>query len=79
MNEVDFFMYMIYYRLVLTNKHISIYTRRAALECYIEPILIYGWETCIISKQAVTKGSGGIKNVVSIENAAKLIDCKEII
>ena len=28
---------------VLTNKHISIHTRRRALECYIEPNLIYGW------------------------------------
>ncbi|GFO35708.1 endonuclease-reverse transcriptase [Plakobranchus ocellatus] len=27
---------------VLTNKNISIRTRRRALECYIEPILMYG-------------------------------------
>ena len=29
---------------VLTNSHISIQTRKRTLECYIEPILMYGCE-----------------------------------
>ncbi|GFS15739.1 endonuclease-reverse transcriptase [Elysia marginata] len=37
---------------ILTNPHISIKTRKRVLECYIEPILMYGCETWIISKQA---------------------------
>ena len=35
---------------VLTNKYISIHTRRAT-ECYIVPILMYGCEARTISKQ----------------------------
>ncbi|GFN81414.1 protein tssc1-like [Plakobranchus ocellatus] len=40
---------------VLTNKNISIRTRRRALECYIEPILMYGCEAWTISKQTQRK------------------------
>ena len=47
---------------ILTNKYISIhtrrifiYTRRRALECYIEPILMYGCEGWTISKQLQKK------------------------
>ncbi|GFO46620.1 endonuclease-reverse transcriptase [Plakobranchus ocellatus] len=40
---------------VLTNKNISIQTRRRALECYIEPILMYGCEAWTISKQTQKK------------------------
>ncbi|GFO13624.1 endonuclease-reverse transcriptase [Plakobranchus ocellatus] len=40
---------------VLTNKNISIRTRRRALECYIEPILMYGCEAWTISKQTQKK------------------------
>ncbi|GFO29671.1 clathrin heavy chain 1 [Plakobranchus ocellatus] len=40
---------------VLTNKNISIQTRRRALECYIEPILMYGCEAWTISKQTQRK------------------------
>ncbi|GFN90560.1 endonuclease-reverse transcriptase [Plakobranchus ocellatus] len=29
---------------ILTNKHISIETRKRALQCYIEPVLVYGCE-----------------------------------
>ncbi|GFR97864.1 endonuclease-reverse transcriptase [Elysia marginata] len=36
---------------ILTNPHMSIKTRKKVLECYIEPILMYGCETWIISKQ----------------------------
>ncbi|GFN88941.1 endonuclease-reverse transcriptase [Plakobranchus ocellatus] len=36
---------------ILTNKHISIETRRRALQCYIEPVLMYGCEAWTISKQ----------------------------
>ena len=36
---------------VLTDRYISNHTRKRALECYIEPILIYECETWIISKQ----------------------------
>ncbi|GFO36468.1 katanin p60 ATPase-containing subunit a-like 2, partial [Plakobranchus ocellatus] len=39
----------------LTNKNISIRTRRRALECYIEPILMYGCEAWTISKQTRKK------------------------
>ncbi|GFN96562.1 endonuclease-reverse transcriptase [Plakobranchus ocellatus] len=28
---------------ILTNKHISIETRKRALQCYIEPVLMYVW------------------------------------
>ncbi|GFO45839.1 endonuclease-reverse transcriptase [Plakobranchus ocellatus] len=36
---------------VLTNQCISIQTRQRALQCYIEPILMYGCEAWTISKQ----------------------------
>ena len=39
----------------LTNSHISIHTRKRTLECYIEPILMYGCEAWTISKQALKK------------------------
>ena len=35
---------------VLTNSHISIQTRKRTLECYIEPILMYGCEAWTISR-----------------------------
>ena len=40
---------------VLTNSHISIQTRKRTLECYIQPILMYGCEAWTISKQAQKK------------------------
>ena len=40
---------------VLTNSHISIHTIKRTLECYIEPILMYGCEAWTISKQAQKK------------------------
>ncbi|GFN95947.1 RNA-directed DNA polymerase from mobile element jockey [Plakobranchus ocellatus] len=40
---------------ILTNKHISIETRKRALQCYIEPVLMYGCETWTISKQIQNK------------------------
>ena len=40
---------------VLTNPHISIHTRKRTLECYIEPILMYGCEAWTISKQPQKK------------------------
>ena len=36
---------------VLTNKHTSIHTSRRALQCNFEPILVYGCDAWIISKQ----------------------------
>ncbi|GFO42822.1 craniofacial development protein 2 [Plakobranchus ocellatus] len=36
---------------ILTNKHISMETRKRALQCYIEPVLMYGCEAWTISKQ----------------------------
>ncbi|GFS24620.1 endonuclease-reverse transcriptase [Elysia marginata] len=42
-------------RAVLTNKHISIQTRKRVLQCYIEPILLYGCEAWTISKQMEAK------------------------
>ena len=36
---------------VLTNQCISIQTRQRALQCYIEPILMYGCEAWTISNQ----------------------------
>ncbi|GFS22584.1 endonuclease-reverse transcriptase [Elysia marginata] len=42
-------------RAVLTNKHISIQTRKRVLRCYIEPILLYGCEAWTISKQIEAK------------------------
>ena len=40
---------------VLRNSHISIHRRKRTLECYIEPILMYGYEAWTISKQAQKK------------------------
>ncbi|GFO05642.1 RNA-directed DNA polymerase from mobile element jockey [Plakobranchus ocellatus] len=40
---------------ILTNKHISIEMRRRALQCYIEPVLMYGCEAWTISKQIQNK------------------------
>ncbi|GFO06435.1 endonuclease-reverse transcriptase [Plakobranchus ocellatus] len=40
---------------ILTNKHISIETRKRALQCYIEPVLMYGCGAWTISKQIQNK------------------------
>ncbi|GFO11600.1 RNA-directed DNA polymerase from mobile element jockey [Plakobranchus ocellatus] len=40
---------------ILTNKHISIETRKRALQCYIEPVPMYGCEAWTISKQIQDK------------------------
>ncbi|GFO45212.1 endonuclease-reverse transcriptase [Plakobranchus ocellatus] len=40
---------------ILTNKHISIETRKRALQCYIKPVLMYGCEAWTISKQIQNK------------------------
>ena len=40
---------------ILTNKNISIETRKRVLQCYIEPILMYGCEAWTISKQTQRK------------------------
>ena len=40
---------------IQTNNHISIHTRRRALECCIEPILMYGCDAWKISKQLKNK------------------------
>ncbi|GFO35533.1 RNA-directed DNA polymerase from mobile element jockey [Plakobranchus ocellatus] len=40
---------------ILTNKHISIETRKRALQCYIEPVLMYGCEAWTITKQIQNK------------------------
>ncbi|GFN93972.1 endonuclease-reverse transcriptase [Plakobranchus ocellatus] len=42
-------------RLKQKDQYISIRTRRRALECYIEPILMYGCEAWTISKQTQKK------------------------
>ncbi|GFN78136.1 craniofacial development protein 2 [Plakobranchus ocellatus] len=42
-------------KIILTNKHISIKTRKRALQCYIEPVLMYGCEAWTISKQTQNK------------------------
>ncbi|GFO09036.1 endonuclease-reverse transcriptase [Plakobranchus ocellatus] len=35
---------------ILTNKHISMETRKRVLQCYIEPVLMYDFEAWTISK-----------------------------
>ncbi|GFN75464.1 E3 ubiquitin-protein ligase shprh [Plakobranchus ocellatus] len=40
---------------ILTNKHISIETRKRALQCYLEPVLMYGCKAWTISKQIQNK------------------------
>ncbi|GFN92238.1 endonuclease-reverse transcriptase [Plakobranchus ocellatus] len=40
---------------ILTNEHISMETRKRALQCYIEPVLMYGCEAWTISKQIQNK------------------------
>ena len=42
-------------KLVLLNKYSSIYTRHRALECYIEPILMYGCVAWTILKRLKKK------------------------
>ncbi|GFO32491.1 endonuclease-reverse transcriptase [Plakobranchus ocellatus] len=42
-------------KIILTNKHIFIETRKRALQCYIEPVLMYGCEAWTISKQIQNK------------------------
>ena len=37
---------------ILTNKKISIETRKRVLKCYIEPVLLYGCEAWTMSRQA---------------------------
>ncbi|GFO16834.1 hypothetical protein PoB_004333900 [Plakobranchus ocellatus] len=40
---------------ILTNKHISMETRKRALQCYIESVLMYGCKAWTISKQIQNK------------------------
>ena len=63
---------------IQTNNYILIHTRRRALKCYIEPILMYGCEAWTISKE-LQKKTGDNKNVVPTENVMNLMDRKEII
>ena len=35
---------------ILTNKNMSMATRQRVLQCYVEPILVYGCETWTITK-----------------------------
>ena len=58
---------------VLTNSHISIQTRKRTLECYIEPILMYGCEAWTISKQAQKKTRDS-RNVVPEKNDENIMD-----
>ena len=59
---------------LFTNNHVLTQTRRA-LDCYIEPILMYG---CLNNFNTTTKGTGGNRNMVPEENAMNLMECKEI-
>ena len=58
---------------VLTNSHISIHTRKRTLECYIEPILMYGCEAWTISKQAQKKLEA-VENMVPEKNDENIMD-----
>ena len=59
---------------VLTNSHISIQKKKKrTLECYIEPILMYGCEAWTISKQAQKKTKGS-RNVVPEKNDENIMD-----
>lgn len=40
---------------ILTNKHLSIDTRKRVLQCYIEPILMYGCEAWTLNNQMKKK------------------------
>ena len=39
---------------ILTNKHMSLGVRKRVLQCYIEPILLYGCESWSMTKQTLT-------------------------
>ncbi|GFN96885.1 endonuclease-reverse transcriptase [Plakobranchus ocellatus] len=52
---------------ILTNKHISIETRKRALQCYTEPVLMYGCEAWTISKQ--------IQNKLEAQKCGSLEEC----
>ena len=57
--------------LIFIDKHISIYTKRIALEFYIEPILMNRYEAWTITKQVMG-------NVVATEIDTRLIDWEEL-
>ena len=59
---------------VLETPHTSLFTQEE--EAYIESILMNGYQTWTISKYV--QKTGGNRNVVSMENATNLVDCKEI-
>ena len=42
-------------KLILTNKNMSMVTRQRVLQCYVEPILMYGCETWTITKPVQKK------------------------
>ena len=44
---------------LLTNKNKSVGTRQKALQCYFEPILMYGYEVWTITKPLLEKVEGG--------------------
>ena len=58
---------------VLTNSQISIHTRKRILECYIEPILMYG---CFF--QTSTEKTRGSRNVVPEKNDENIMHGEEI-
>ena len=69
-------MYVYFFKCVMnTIKETSPFIRRV-LECYIEPIQVYGYEVWRISID--TKEIGCNRNVVPTENATNIMDCKEI-
>ena len=52
---------------------ISIHTRKRTLECYIEPILMYGCKAWTISKTSTEKTRSS-RNVVPKKNDENIMD-----
>ena len=57
---------------ISTNKCVCIHTRRRAVECYVESILMHGYEAW--TTKIATKETGGNKKCSQKENAMNLTD-----
>ena len=63
---------------ILTNKRLSLGVRKRVLQCYIEPILLYGWESWSMTKQTSTSIEAmDYGNVVLEKNVQSIVDRKD--
>ena len=64
---------------ILTNKRMSLGVRKRVLQCYIEPILLYGCESwsMIVNDKTNINAHRSNGNVVLEKNAQSIVDRKE--